>query len=106
VGVTELRILAWPAQARGPLPLPPGISIVAIDERSLTRIGHWPWPRTRTAELVTRLAGAGARVILLDILLNEPDQNSQLGLARALAERYRALGLDRPPGRARAPGGR
>ena len=105
VELTELRILDWHAQARGPLPLPPGISIVAIDERSLTRIGHWPWPRTRTAELVTRLAGAGARVILLDILLNEPDQNSQLGLARALAERYRALGLDRAPGRARALGG-
>ncbi|PYM63507.1 MAG: hypothetical protein DMD79_08460 [Candidatus Rokuibacteriota bacterium] len=95
VELTELRILDWHAQLRGPLRLPRDISIVAIDEASLKRIGHWPWPRTRTAEIVARLAEAGARVIVLDILLNEPDQNSSLDLARSLADRYRTLGLGR-----------
>ena len=52
----ELRILDWHTVVRGPLPPPPSITVVAIDERSLDRIGRWPWPRTRTAELITRLA--------------------------------------------------
>jgi adenylate cyclase len=99
--LTELRVLDWHAQLRGPLPTPGGITIVAIDEQSLARIGHWPWPRTRTAEIVARLVERGARVVALDILMNEPDQNSQLALARTLAERYHALHLDREQGPAR-----
>jgi adenylate cyclase len=80
------------------MPTPPNISIVAIDEASLERLGRWPWPRTRTAEIVARLVEGGARVIALDLLLNEPDENNRLVLARTLAERYRALGLARAPG--------
>jgi adenylate cyclase len=94
----ELRILDWHALLRGPLPPPANISIVAIDETSLELVGRWPWPRTRTAEIVQRLAEGGARVIALDILMNEPDENNRLVLARTLAERYRALGLTRSPG--------
>jgi adenylate cyclase len=94
----ELRILDWHARLRGPLPVPQNISIVAIDETSLELVGRWPWPRTRTAEIIQRLAEGGAKVIALDILMNEPDENSRLVLARTLAERYRALGLPRASG--------
>jgi adenylate cyclase len=94
----ELRVLDWHARLRGPLPPPAGISIVAIDETSLALVGRWPWPRTRTAEIIQRLADGGARVIALDLLLNEPDENSRLVLARTLAERYRSLGLARRAG--------
>ncbi len=31
------------------------VRIIDIDEESLKRIGQWPWPRTRLAELVERL---------------------------------------------------
>jgi len=96
----ELRVLDWHARFRGPLPPPANVSIVAIDETSLELVGRWPWPRTRTAEIVQRLAEGGARVIALDLLLREPDENSRLVLARTLAERYRALGLPRSPGAA------
>jgi adenylate cyclase len=96
----ELKILDWHAQLRGPIRPPPNITVVAIDESSLERIGHWPWPRTRTAELIDRLSAAGARVIALDLLLYEPDQNSSLTLAQSLTRRYRALGLDRAGGSA------
>jgi adenylate cyclase len=94
----ELRVLDWHARLRGHLPPPANVSIVAIDETSLELVGRWPWPRTRTAEIVQRLAEGGARVIALDLLLREPDENSRLVLARTLAERYRALGLLRSPG--------
>lgn len=96
----ELRVLDWHARIRGHLPPPANISIVAIDETSLELVGRWPWPRTRTAEIVQRLTEGGARVIALDLLLREPDENSRLVLARGLADRYRELGLARAPGSA------
>ena len=98
VDQVELRVLDWHARFRGPLPPPQNISIVAIDEMSLDLVGRWPWPRTRTAEIIQRLADGGARVIALDLLMNEPDENSRLVLARTLAERYRGLGLSRSAG--------
>lgn len=94
----ELRILDGHARMRGPVPPPAGITIVAIDEESLERIGRWPWPRTHTAAIIARLAEGGARVIALDLVLAEPDENSPLLLARTLAESYRALGLHRARG--------
>jgi adenylate cyclase len=98
VDQVELRILDWHARFRGPLPVPQNISIVVIDETSLELVGRWPWPRTRTAEIIQRLAEGGAKVIALDILMNEPDENSRLVLARTLADRFRALGLPRASG--------
>lgn len=98
VKLFELRLLDWHTLFRGPLPPPPNITLVAIDEASLGRIGHWPWPRTRTAEMIVKLGEGGAKVIALDLLLNEPDQNSSLTLARELVERYRRLGLARAAG--------
>ncbi|WP_313515773.1 CHASE2 domain-containing protein, partial [Pseudomonas sp.] len=48
------------------------VRIVDLDEQSLARIGQWPWPRTRVAELVTRLQQAGAAAIVFDVLFAEP----------------------------------
>jgi adenylate cyclase len=50
--------------------------IVDIDEQSLRKFGQWPWPRTRVAELVTRLTQAGALVIAFDVVFPEPDRLS------------------------------
>ncbi|HVR41445.1 MAG TPA: CHASE2 domain-containing protein, partial [Thermoanaerobaculia bacterium] len=57
--------------------------IVAIDERSLREIGQWPWPRARLAELIDRAADAGARGVVLDILLTAP-RDGDAELARAM----------------------
>ncbi len=62
------------------------VTIVDIDEESLQAIGQWPWPRTKLAELVDRLAAAGAAVIAFDIDFAEPDRTSPAMLADLLAE--------------------
>src|SRR5260221_14630293 len=36
------------------------VTIVDIDEKSLAKLGQWPWPRTRIADLVTNLTRLGA----------------------------------------------
>jgi adenylate cyclase len=55
----------------------PRILVVDIDEESLSKVGPWPWPRERVADLVdTLLAHYGARGVALDILLPEPTGSS------------------------------
>lgn len=51
--------------------------IVAIDEQSLVAIGAWPWDRARVAAIVDRAADAGARAVVLDILLTEPREGDE-----------------------------
>ncbi len=46
--------------------------VVAIDEQSLREVGAWPWDRAKLAAIVDRAADAGARGVILDILLAEP----------------------------------
>jgi adenylate cyclase len=50
------------------------VVIVDIDEKSLAKLGQWPWPRTRIADLVANLTGLGAVVIAFDIIFAEPDR--------------------------------
>ncbi|WP_426437757.1 CHASE2 domain-containing protein [Bradyrhizobium genosp. P] len=52
------------------------VTIVDIDERSLAspRLGQWPWPRTRIADIVTNLTRLGAVVIAFDEVFSEPDR--------------------------------
>lgn len=63
------------------------VKVVDIDAVSLQRIGQWPWPRSRLAELVTKLRDAGAKSISLDLILAEPDRVSPGELARLVAGR-------------------
>src|SRR5580700_7959480 len=52
------------------------VTIVDIDERSLAdpRLGQWPWPRTRIADIITNLTKLGAVVIAFDAVFSEPDR--------------------------------
>ena len=50
------------------------VSIVDIDEKSLAKLGQWPWPRTRIADMVANLTRLGAVVIAFDIIFAEPDR--------------------------------
>jgi len=52
------------------------VRIIDIDEESVTRLGQWPWPRTRIAELVTKLNAAGVAAIGFDVVFAEPDRTS------------------------------
>ncbi len=50
------------------------VAIVDINEASLAKLGQFPWPRTRIADLVTNLTKLGAVVIAFDIIFSEPDR--------------------------------
>lgn len=48
------------------------ILIVEIDDRSLARMGAWPWGRDVHARMVDQLSQAGARTIVYNVLFSQP----------------------------------
>ncbi len=50
------------------------VTIIDIDEKSLAKLGQWPWPRARIADLIADLTRLGAVVIGFDIVFAEPDR--------------------------------
>ncbi len=59
-------------QLRGRTAPPGDVVIVAIDDRSIERIGRWPWERKKLAEIVDSLKEMGAKVVLMDIICADP----------------------------------
>lgn len=75
----------WLMRARGPLPAPEDIAIVAIDEASMARFGRFPWSRQVIARTIDSLAAAHPRVIALDVLFTDPTtQEDDDSLARSI----------------------
>src|SRR6516165_265028 len=62
----------WLMRARGPLPPPEDIAIVAIDETSVARFGRFPWSRQVMARTIDSVAAAKPKVIALDVLFTDP----------------------------------
>src|ERR1051325_11114555 len=60
--------------------------IVDIDEASLRKLGQWPWPRTRVADLINKLTELGAAAIAFDIVFAEPDRLSPAVAADAFRD--------------------
>lgn len=80
------RLLARPAS--------PDIVLVAIDDRSLSAIGRWPWRRALHAELLDQIMRQHPRAIGMDILLGEADADYPADdalLARALERSARVV---------------
>ncbi|MGH8677542.1 MAG: CHASE2 domain-containing protein [Burkholderiales bacterium] len=98
--VTGLRLAGFDAyQNLSPRVRESGPAIVvAIDEKSLSERGQWPWPRTELASLIEQIAAADPAAIGVDILFPEPDRMSPHQIARVveaadadLARRLRTL---------------
>ena len=51
------------------------VAIVDLDDKSLSQVGRWPWPRSKMAELISRLQEYGAVVIATDVLFPEKQDN-------------------------------
>ena len=62
--------------SRGEISHSSNVVLAVIDEKSVDKEGKWVWPRSKIADLVTRLSDAGAKVISFDIVMSEPDETS------------------------------
>jgi signal transduction histidine kinase/CHASE2 domain-containing sensor protein len=75
----------WMIRARGPLPAPDDIVIVAIDEPSIASFGRFPWPRSLTARAIDAIAAGQAKAIAVDVLYTDPTTEADdSALARSI----------------------
>ncbi len=91
--VQALRLIAFDSyQKLAPQAYDPNlpVRIVDIDEKSLARIGQWPWPRTTMAALLKKLQDEGAATVVFDVLFSEPDQTSLEEVIKHLPEKEAA----------------
>lgn len=72
----------------------PTIVLVGIDERSIERLGRWPWSRRVHAQFLDRLTEAGVSAVGFDVLFAEPettDPGADQALAEAIARNGRVI---------------
>ena len=72
------------------------LAIIAIDDKSIERLGRWPWSRNVIAELIPRLSEA--KVIGLAVFYSEPQIDPGMKYVEQLEDHYRNAGLDQATG--------
>ncbi len=88
----ELKALDLRMVSRGVKPPGGEVVIATIDEKSLSELGRWPWPRTTMAELIKKLKEQGAKAVGFDIVFAEPDENSSLKTVQELLQDVKKAG--------------
>ncbi len=81
----EAKLYDYRFKVRGYVKPPENVVIAAIDEKSIEKLGRWPWSREKIANLVKRLTEDEAELIVMDVWFSEPEKNDPL-LARAIRE--------------------
>jgi adenylate cyclase len=71
--VLEQKTLDMRFRLRGPIKPGPETVIAAIDEKSINKLGRFPWPRSVWARVVDLLTEQGARVIVFDVFFTESE---------------------------------
>jgi len=79
--LTDLKFLF-----RGEKKGDPRIVVAAIDEKSINKLGKWPWSRHRFAELVRKLKKFGASVVAFDVVFSEADSEDQIRILKNLEQ--------------------
>jgi len=64
------------------------IVIVAIDENSIKKLGRYPWPRRYIAEFIDKITAAEARILALDVIYSESQNEDILNTLDALTRTY------------------
>ena len=80
---------------RAASPWPETVLLAPIDEDATRALGRWPWPRTRTAEVIARVRALGAKTVVVDLLFGAPDADPAVDAA--LAEALDGAVLAMPP---------
>ena len=84
----DARLRSLPKGSTSHLPV-----IVDIDEKSLSLLGQWPWPRYRLALLLEEIRRAGALSTGLDMVFPEEDRTSLRILQRDLERAFNIRGV-------------
>lgn len=91
--ISQLDAIIYDARMRLTMPkkLDERIVILDIDEKSLGKLGRWPWNRDKLAKLMNKLMGDGkddygVAMIGFDVVFAEPDTSSGIATLESLAK--------------------
>ncbi|MBW1676603.1 MAG: CHASE2 domain-containing protein [Deltaproteobacteria bacterium] len=90
----ELKFYDVMMSLRGDPEGPSDLVLVDIDDESIEKLGHWPWPRSLMAKGIRKLNAAGSRVIGLNLILSEPQDKTGLRELKDLEELFVKTVLD------------
>ncbi|MCK4488061.1 MAG: CHASE2 domain-containing protein, partial [Desulfobacterales bacterium] len=90
----ELKFYDVMMSLRGDPEGPSDLVLVDIDDESIEKLGHWPWPRSLMAKGIRKLNAAGSRVIGLNLILSEPQDKTGLRELKDLGELFVETVLD------------
>lgn len=71
------------------------IVLIEIDEKSLKKIGPWPWSRLVMAEMIKSLNQERVRLICLNLPFSAEQQNQGLSEVRAFRDKFGARGFEK-----------
>ena len=83
IDVLENKIYDYKIKVRGVRPLKnpredTDIVILTVDDKSIEKLGRWPWPRSMIAQTVDKLSSFEAKTIVFDSFFSEQDMNLSL----------------------------
>ena len=92
----DLQLHDWLTRSLPQKPPPPQVTLIDIDERSLSELGPWPWPRPVTARLMQTLREKGARLQVWDMYFADATPGdaslaAQLKAAQSPTEKIAAI---------------
>lgn len=71
-------------EIRGPIATSNKVIIIDIDEKSIQKIGQWPFSRDYIAQVLINLTNSGIGMIGMDIIFSEADRSSPSNMAKVL----------------------
>lgn len=88
----ELATVDARFSVRGEQPVPDDVVFVAIDDKSLSKIGAWPFPRGFHGDVIDEVLGKGAQVVAFDVEFSDasdsaPDDAALRAAARRAGDR-------------------
>lgn len=60
------------------------IALITVDDASIANFGNWPWPRSRHAELLQKLATVQPKAIVNTIFFSEPQREQGLDVIQQM----------------------
>ena len=74
----EDKLYDYRFKLRGKIKHSDSVVIAAIDEKSIEKLGRWPWSRDKIAHLVDSLTKAQAEIIVFDVIFSEHEKNDAI----------------------------
>ncbi len=93
----ELKTVDLRFKSRGTISPGPEVVLAVADEKSIDKEGKWMWPRSKFADLVTKLSDAGAKVIAFDIGFHTPDDKGIVKTIDNIQKEVEKFGIKNKP---------